>query len=64
MEIKFEDEPIKAEDGTWTISQKDEDTLRRAFFRENVRKILPPIIEHDKRIAEQDKEAPLFCART
>ena len=61
MEIKFEDEPIKAEDGTWTISKKDEDTLRRAFFRENIRMVLRPIIEYDRRIAEQDGEEPCFA---
>lgn len=61
MEIKFEDDPIKTEDGTWTISKKDEDTLRRAFFRENIRTVLRPIIEYDRRIAKQDGEEPCFA---
>lgn len=61
MKIKFEDEPVKEDDDTWTISKKNEDTLRCAFFRENVRKVLPPIIEHEKRIAEQDEEEPCFA---
>ena len=61
MKVKFEDEPVKAEDGTWIINKKDEDALRLAFFRENVKEALRSIIEKDKRIAEQDGEEPCFA---
>ena len=61
MRVRFEDEPVKAEDGAWIISKKDEDALRLAFFRENVKEALYQIIEHEKRIAEQDEEEPCFA---
>lgn len=61
MKIKFEDEPVKAQDGTWIISKKDEDAPRLTFFRENVREALCQIIEHEKRIAEHEGEEPCFA---